>query len=233
MMGMSSVEWSRYMHDVIGLAESPEEINREVVARMLARYHEELPADRRRRRGGRASGAGVPARGGVVVNRPLIEAVLEAAGIAPLLRVDRVLGGGRSWQARAGRLPRGGPPARARARELRRGRGLLERSAPAHAAGMRVIAMPNRRYPPAEDALALADVTLVSLSELTVSAVLGLSRRLSGNGARAALRARVPVQSDSDSPVRSGRTRSAGSGRGSTRTARRRDPRGAHPGRQR
>ena len=35
-MGMSSTEWSRYMHDVIGLRESPEEINREVVELMLA-----------------------------------------------------------------------------------------------------------------------------------------------------------------------------------------------------
>jgi len=43
MMGMSSVEWSRYMHDVIGLAESPEEIDRAVVERMLARYRTELP----------------------------------------------------------------------------------------------------------------------------------------------------------------------------------------------
>ena len=42
-MGMSSVEWSRYMHDVIGLPESPEEIDREVVARMLARYRDDLP----------------------------------------------------------------------------------------------------------------------------------------------------------------------------------------------
>ena len=38
MMGMSSPEWSRYMHETIGLAEPPEEINRIVVARMLERY---------------------------------------------------------------------------------------------------------------------------------------------------------------------------------------------------
>ena len=43
MMGMSSVEWSRYMHDAIGLPEPPDEINREVVERMLARYRDELP----------------------------------------------------------------------------------------------------------------------------------------------------------------------------------------------
>jgi hypothetical protein len=32
---------------------------------------------------------------------------------------------------------------------------------------MRVIAIPNRRYPPAVDALALADVVLDSVLELT------------------------------------------------------------------
>jgi hypothetical protein len=31
---------------------------------------------------------------------------------------------------------------------------------------MRVIAVPDLRYPPSEDALALADVTLASLDEL-------------------------------------------------------------------
>src|ERR1044071_5921733 len=43
MMGMSATEWSRYMHDVIGLAESPEDINAEVVRRLLTRYERELP----------------------------------------------------------------------------------------------------------------------------------------------------------------------------------------------
>src|SRR5262245_52137734 len=43
MMGMSSPEWSRYMHDVVGLPEPPEQINAEVVERLLARYHERLP----------------------------------------------------------------------------------------------------------------------------------------------------------------------------------------------
>src|SRR6266571_2008540 len=43
MMGMSAPEWSRYMHDVIGLSESPDEINAEVVRRLQARYRERLP----------------------------------------------------------------------------------------------------------------------------------------------------------------------------------------------
>ena len=43
MMGMSSREWSVYMHDVIGLPEPPEEISREVVRRLEALYREQLP----------------------------------------------------------------------------------------------------------------------------------------------------------------------------------------------
>jgi beta-phosphoglucomutase-like phosphatase (HAD superfamily) len=43
----------------------------------------------------------------------------------------------------------------------------------AHAAGMRVIAIPNRRYPPPADALALSDVVLGSLVELTSAVVEG------------------------------------------------------------
>ena len=43
----------------------------------------------------------------------------------------------------------------------------------AHAAGMRVIAIPNRRYAPAPDALGEAAVVLGALGELSVSAVRG------------------------------------------------------------
>src|SRR3954463_4220918 len=43
MMGMSSREWSRYMHETVGLREPPEEINRLVVERMLERYAGDPP----------------------------------------------------------------------------------------------------------------------------------------------------------------------------------------------
>jgi len=47
---------------------------------------------------------------------------------------------------------------------------------------MLVVALPNREFPPSEDALALADVVLGSLDELTPAAIAGaLDRR----GARA------------------------------------------------
>ena len=44
MMGMSSTEWSRYMHDVIGLSDPPEEINAVVVRRMQSEVFE-TPSD--------------------------------------------------------------------------------------------------------------------------------------------------------------------------------------------
>src|SRR2546423_4921779 len=43
MMGMSSIEWSRYMHDELGVTLSPEEISAEVVRRLEQRYRQELP----------------------------------------------------------------------------------------------------------------------------------------------------------------------------------------------
>jgi beta-phosphoglucomutase-like phosphatase (HAD superfamily) len=41
----------------------------------------------------------------------------------------------------------------------------------AHAAGMRVIAYPNRHYPPADGVLALADVVIRSLGDVTPKAI--------------------------------------------------------------
>jgi len=44
-----------------------------------------------------------------------------------------------------------------------------------------VIAIPNREFPPSEDALALADLELRSLDELTPDAILaGVDRRTAG-----------------------------------------------------
>src|SRR5262249_36118830 len=84
MMGMSSVEWSGYMHDVIGLPEPPAEINDEVVARMLARYRDSLPLIE-------GAVAAVERLAGAFrlavassSNPPLIAAVLEGAGIRPV-----------------------------------------------------------------------------------------------------------------------------------------------------
>jgi HAD superfamily hydrolase (TIGR01509 family) len=173
MMGMSSLEWSRYMHDVIGLADPPEEISGEVVRRMAGRYARELPliegAVEAVRRLYGAYRLGLASSS----NQPLIDAVLAAAGLSSLFEatvsseeVPRGKPAPDVFLEAARRL--GVPPERVAA---------IEDSAngirAAHAAGMPTIAIPNRRYPPPEDALALADVVLESLNELTVDAVRG------------------------------------------------------------
>ena len=171
MMGMSSVEWSRYMRDVIGLTETPEEINREVVERMLERYRDELPLiDGAVEAVGRLAEAFRLAVASSS-NRPLIETVLETAGIAHLFEVT----------VSSEEVERGKPAPDVYLEAARRLALPPERCAAvedssngiraAHAAGMRVLAIPNTRYPPAADALALADVTLESLSQLSASAV--------------------------------------------------------------
>ena len=167
MMGMSSPEWSRYMHDELGLPESPAEINDEVVRQMLDRYRASLPlidgaVDAVRRLAG-AFTLGVASSS----NRPLIEAVLEGAGITQLFAVvvssEEVARGKPAPDVYLEAVRRlGFEPAHCAAVEDS-SNGLRA----AHAAGMRVIAFPNAHYPPAPDALGLADVVLTSLEELT------------------------------------------------------------------
>jgi HAD superfamily hydrolase (TIGR01509 family) len=167
MMGMSSIEWSRYMHDVVGLPEPPEEISAKVVRRLEEIYRRELPlidgaveaVERLAERWplGLASSS----------NRELIDLVLELSGLARYFVAT----------VSSEEVPRGKPapdvyleatrrlgvaPARCIAIEDSEN-GIRS----AKAAGMRVLAIPNPRYPPTEEALALADEVLRSIDELT------------------------------------------------------------------
>jgi HAD superfamily hydrolase (TIGR01509 family) len=171
MMGMSSLEWSRYMHDDLGLTEPPEEISSEVVRRMLDRYHERLPLIEGAVEAVERLAVRWPLGVASSSNRELIDAALETSGLARFFKVS----------VSSEEVPRGKPapdvyleaarrlgvePSRAAAIEDSRN-GLLA----ARAAGMRVIAIPNRLFPPGEDALSAGDVVLDSLRELTVDAV--------------------------------------------------------------
>ena len=171
MMGMSSTEWSRYMHDVVGISDPPEEISDEVVRRMRQRYAEKLPlidgaADAVRRLAGSFRLAVASS-----ANRALIDAVLAQAGLTryfdATVSSEEVARGKPSPDVFLEAAHRLGAPANQCA--------VIEDSAngirAAHAAGMRVIAIPNRRYPPAADAVALADVTLESIAALTPEVV--------------------------------------------------------------
>src|SRR5215210_3640569 len=171
MMGMSSLEWSRYMHDRLGLRESPEEISAEVVRRLEATYREKIPLID----GAPEAVTRVAERWPLAIassaNRPIIDLVLELSGLGHYFRAT----------VSSEEVPRGKPapdvyleaarrldtdPSRITAIEDSHN-GILS----AQAAAMRVVAVPNSRYPPDEEALAVADIVLGSIAELTPAAV--------------------------------------------------------------
>ena len=173
MMGMSSTEWSRYMHDVIGLSDSPQEISAEVVRRMQVRYAHELPLVDGAVDAVHRLAAGFKLGLASSSNRPLIDSVLAEADIAELFKAtvssEEVVRGKPSpdvYLEAAQRLTVA-PESCAAVEDSANG----IRSA--RAAGMRVIAIPNRRYPPPDDALSLASVVLGSLEGLTRRIVAG------------------------------------------------------------
>ena len=172
MMGMSSPEWSRYMHERIGVSESPEEINSIVVERMLERYAAGPPwlpgAVETVRRLAAEFVLGLASSS----NRELIDRVLEAGGIADCFRATAS-----SEEVAAGK------PAPDVYLEVARRLGVDPRDCTAvedshngirsaKAAGMRCVAIPNAHFPPG-DAVAEADAIVGSLAELTPEVVGG------------------------------------------------------------
>ena len=168
MMGMSAPEWSAYMHDAVGLEATPEEINAEVVDRMRARYHEELPVlPGAVEAVGRLRQAGLRLAVASSSNRELIEAVLGTLELTDSF--EQVVS--------SEEVPRGKPAPDVYLEATGRlaldpgvcaavedsTNGLLA----AAAAGLAVVAYPNRRFPPAADALERAALVVDSLDELT------------------------------------------------------------------
>ena len=171
MMGMSSLEWSRYMHDEIGLSEPREEISAEVVRRLEALYREQLPAMPGAREAVDRLAEHWPLALASSSNRELIVLALELLGVADRFRAivssEEVARGKPApdvYLEAARRLSVS--PARATAVEDSHN-GIRS----AKAAGMRVIAIPNRRFPPGEDALAEADLVVETLAGLTAETV--------------------------------------------------------------
>ena len=175
MMGMSSIEWSRYMHDVVGLTEEPEEISAEVVRRLEDRYRRELPLIPGAEQAVESLAARWPLALASSSNRELIDLVLESSGLGRYFTAsvssEEVARGKPEpdvFLEAARRL--GVEPTHCAAVEDSEN-GILA----AKAAGMRTIAIPNPHYPPHEDALVAADVVLASIEELTPAAVEGSS----------------------------------------------------------
>ena len=173
MMGMSSPEWSRYLHEELGVADEPDEIAAEMVRRMLARYRERLPLIDGAVEAVERLAARWPLAIASSSNRPLIDAVVEGAGLAERFRAT----------VSSEEVPRGKPAPDVYLEAARRLGVDPSRTAAvedshsgirsAKAAGMRVLAIPNPSFPPDEDALAQADVVLAGLADLTPDAVAG------------------------------------------------------------
>jgi HAD superfamily hydrolase (TIGR01509 family) len=173
MMGMSAPEWSRYLHEEAGVREDPEDINRDVVERMLDAYRRELPLLPGAVEAVRRTAESLPLALASSSNREIFEAVLNLAGIADCF----------SATVSSEEVARGKPAPDVYLEAARRLGAEPERCAAvedshagirsAKSAGMRVVAIPNASYPPDDEALALADAVVRSLDDLTVSVLTG------------------------------------------------------------
>ena len=164
MLGMSAPEWSVYVRDALRVDLPPERIDREVVDRLLAGYHDSLPVLPGAREAVRRLADQWPLGLASSSNREVIDLVLGELGVSDLFAAT----------VSSEEVARGKPAPDVYAEAMRRlgartgvaiedsGNGIRS----AHAAGLAVIAIPNPHFPPEPDALALAGRTLSSLDEL-------------------------------------------------------------------
>jgi HAD superfamily hydrolase (TIGR01509 family) len=177
MQGMSTAEWSAYLIDTVGVPGPPEDVASTVVDRIAARYQLYLPLLPGAVEVVQRLGSRWPLGLASSSPRRLIDAVLESAGLAHWFSVSVS-----TEEVAAGK------PSPAVYREVIRRLGVdrqrvvaIEDSSnglrSAAAAQLRLIAMPNTDFPPAEDALALADVVVYSLDDITAQLVKAVAQR--------------------------------------------------------
>jgi HAD superfamily hydrolase (TIGR01509 family) len=173
MMGMSSLEWSRYLHDELGVPLEPDAISDEVVRRLERIYRDRLPLVDGALEAVERLAARLPLGLASSSNREIIDLFLELSGLGPCFAVT----------VSSEEVERGKPAPDVYLEVLRRlGADPAESLAvedsengirAARAARMRVVAVPNPHYPPEPAALAEADDVVDSLDDLTVERVLG------------------------------------------------------------
>jgi HAD superfamily hydrolase (TIGR01509 family) len=171
MMGMSSLEWSRYMAEELGVPGTPDEINAAVVERMLERYGSAPPLIPGAVEAIRRVAAQWPLAIASSSNPELIEVVVRVSGLADVFETA----------VSSQEVPRGKPAPDVYLEAARRLGVDAARCAAvedshngirsARAAGMRVVAVPNPHFPPDDEALAEADVVLRSIDELTPAVI--------------------------------------------------------------
>ncbi|MGC3953843.1 MAG: HAD family phosphatase [Propionicimonas sp.] len=176
MMGMSTQEWSAYLIGTVGLTGTPVDAARRTIEGLQRHYRTELKVlpgavaavERLATRWTLALASSSP--------RVLIDQAAATMGItdrfATTMSTEELTGAA-------------GKPAPDIYLEVCRrlgvepGRAVAVEDAPngiraAHAAGMKVVAIPPHFHPPTADVLALADVVIDSLDDLTVELVAGL-----------------------------------------------------------
>jgi HAD superfamily hydrolase (TIGR01509 family) len=167
MLGMSSLEWSQYVADELGVDLAPEEISARVVDQLLSAYREQLPLMPGAVEAVERLAARWPLGLASSSNPEVIELVLSESGL------ERHFS---AWVSSTQVGP--GKPAPDVYLEATRRLGVdpvdcvaIEDSEngikSAHAAGMPVIAIPNPEFQPPAETLALANHVAGSLDELT------------------------------------------------------------------
>jgi HAD superfamily hydrolase (TIGR01509 family) len=167
MMGMSSPEWTAYMREELGVQMEVDEISADVVRRLEAIYRDQLPLLDGAQAAVRRLAGRWPLALASSSNREIIDLFLELSGLegsfAATVSSEEVERGKPAPDVFAEAARRLGvePTACAAIEDSENG----IRSA--RAAGMRVLALPNPHYPPADEALAQAHGVISSLAELT------------------------------------------------------------------
>jgi HAD superfamily hydrolase (TIGR01509 family) len=177
MMGMSSPEWSAYMHDELGVDLDVEEINRRVVQQLEELYRERLPLLPGAVEAVRSLGARWPLGLASSSNREIIDLALSLAGLTDAFAAT----------VSSEEVPRGKPAPDVYLEAARRLGVQAERCVAiedssnglraAAAAPMAVIAVPNEHYPPSDDALAHAGAVVESVGDVTPDLVERVSTR--------------------------------------------------------
>ena len=174
MIGMSSPEWSQYMHDQLGVPGDVEEINREVVQRMEQAYRARLPLLPGAVEAVRALQNRWPLGLASSSNREIIDLVLQLAGLTDAFRAtvssEEVEHGKPAPDVylEGARLLGVAPTSCVAIEDSSNG---LRSAA---AAGMAVIAVPNPHYPPDTHAVALAALAVKTIAEVTPALVASL-----------------------------------------------------------
>ena len=166
MMGMSTPEWTTWMRETLGVPLSTDEIFRAVTDRIGAGYRRELPLLPGAREAVESLSGHWPLAVASSSSRVLIDLFLELSGLGPRFGAT----------VSSEEVARGKPAPDVFLEAARRLEVEPERSAVIEdstngikagaAAGMHVVAIPERSFPPSADSLELAETVLDSLKDL-------------------------------------------------------------------